>query len=105
MKPIVNPIIFYLIQLANNISCFALIICVVSIVGIGFYKIFYPNTFVFRKRWLILPTIMLILVIFLPTQETCEKMLVAHYCTRENINEVLNFVDEIQEKLTTNNSE
>lgn len=91
MEPIINPWIFYLIELFAEIESTAFIISVLSgigLIGIIVFGIDSWNTEGFKKliKWPTIITISgLILAGLIPTEETMIKMLVASFITPDNV--------------------
>lgn len=95
MEPIINPLFFYLIYLAGNlrntveILIFGglAIICATILYGLmdSFTK--YTNTLI--KTFIIVVCVSIVIVIFIPSQETCYQMFVASLATPDNLNWVV----------------
>ena len=91
MEPIINPWIFYLIELFAEIDSTAFIIAILG--GIGLIAVIVSsidnwNAEDFRKliKWPAIITISgLVLMGLIPTEETIIKMLVASFITPNNI--------------------
>lgn len=112
---IVSPWIFYLINLADNISFTCFILLLLSVLLLFFFGWWYEDeglspdcmaweSFVkWLKRDIAVLIISLLAVIFVPSQETMYKMLVANYVTYENVetatDAIKDSVDYIFDKL------
>ena len=90
MEPIINPLFFYLIHLADNLRTtagiliftgLAIIICMMD----GFTKC----THTLIKTFIIVVCVSIVIVIFIPSQETCYQMFVASLATPDNLNWVV----------------
>jgi len=91
MEPIINPWIFYLIELFAEIDSTAFIIAVLGGIGLIAVIVFVIdnwNAEDFRKliKWPAIITISgLVLMGLIPTEETMIKMLVASFITPDNV--------------------
>lgn len=90
MEPIISPWIFYLIEVLGALKEVGWACCFIS--GVGFIVFFVMaseiNVETIRKiiRWPIIGIIVgVILTIFMPSEETMIKMLVASFVTPDNI--------------------
>lgn len=108
---IINPLIFYAIAVADNIKWLstmvgflATIASIVSYFGVSSNEHFYTkeqNTKYHRwiKRLFIIGAIGIFLSIFVPSQSTSYKMLLAYYGTKSNINYSINTIIEVSDKI------
>lgn len=90
MEPIINPWIFYLIEVLGALKEAGWACCIMS--GVGFIVLFVMaselNVETMKKiiRWPIIGiTVGIILTILMPSEETMIKMLVASFVTPDNI--------------------
>lgn len=103
MKPIINPWIFYLINVINNLSVvlsFALIIMMV----IYIYKLIVIHTnsthdrelSIVKNVWktFIAICVVIVVLIFLPSEETMYTMLVSNYVTYDNVEKATNVIKD-----------
>ena len=107
----INPLWFYFISIAENLSFLMGVLALISFGFIFIYCFFglidkdlSPMESLEGKRSLIIIFIIsTILAIFIPSKETCEEMLIASCVTHENVdyaeNEVKELVDYIFEKV------
>lgn len=91
MQPMVNPFIFYLISVLDNLSTISIIVIAIS-AGLafviflwGFLEGFSRSMVKSVKFFSILLVIFLFISIFVPSQEACYQMLVAYAITPDNI--------------------
>ena len=87
MEPIINPLFFYLIHLADNLRATAEILILGGLAIIlatmdGFTKC----THTLIKTFIIIVCVSIVIVIFVPSQETCYQMFVASLATPDNLN-------------------
>lgn len=100
MKPIINPAIIYVINLMGSLRVGLIVAAVIFAVLTIFCAINYldmsegnseedkqsaKDFFRFSKRFLVCFALSFILVVFLPSKDTCVEMLVASYVTPDNI--------------------
>lgn len=99
-EPIINPIVFYLIDLAGDLEAF---VCVALIAIIAIFAILYfcfsDEINDFTKK-VIKPTIITIVILALvaiaiPSDKTMYAMLVSNYVTQENVEKAEDKVKEI----------
>ena len=92
MEPIISPWIFYLIEVLDTLKEVGWVCCIMG--GIGFIVLFVIATKLnvdvetMRKiaRWPIISIIVgIILTIFIPSEETMIKMLVASFIAPDNV--------------------
>lgn len=96
MEPIINPLFFYLIHLADNLRTTAGILIFIGL-AIIFFAIalwgimdgFTRCTHTLIKTFIIVVCVSIVIVIFIPSQETCYQMFVASLATPDNLNWVV----------------
>ena len=93
MTYIINPWMFYLISLSDTLKwafgIFAIIAIIVSF-------LMYDDTKVkLAKRFFIASCISLVICLFLPSKDTCYKMLIASQVTTENIENAKETVKDV----------
>ena len=96
MEPIINPLFFYLIHLADNLRTTAGILIFIGLAIIifstalwGMMDGFTKCTHTLIKTFIIVVCVSIVIVIFIPSQETCYQMFVASLATPDNLNWVV----------------
>ena len=95
MEPIINPLFFYLIHLADNLRTTARILIFIGLAIIfattlwGMMDGFTKCTHTLIKTFIIVVCVSIVIVIFIPSQETCYQMFVASLATPDNLNWVV----------------
>ena len=95
MEPIINPLFFYLIHLADNLRNTAEILIlgglaiILTTILCGMIDNFTKCTHTLIKTFIIVVCISIVIVIFIPSQETCYQMFVASLATPDNLNWVV----------------
>ena len=96
MEPIINPLFFYLIHLADNLRTTAGILIFIGLAIIIFSTTlwcmmdgFTKCTHTLIKTFIIVICVSIVIVIFIPSQETCYQMFVASLATPDNLNWVV----------------
>lgn len=95
MEPIINPLFFYLIHLADNLRATAGILIFTGLAIIfattlwGMMDGFTKCTHTLIKTFIIVVCVSIVTVIFIPSQETCYQMFVASLATPDNLNWVV----------------
>ena len=96
MEPIINLLFFYLIHLADNLRTTAGILIFIGLAIIIFATILYglmdgftKCTHTLIKTFIIVVCVSIVIVIFIPSQETCYQMFVASLATPDNLNWVV----------------
>lgn len=95
MEPIINPLFFYLIHLADNLRATAGILIFIGLAIIfattlwGMMDGFTRYTHTLIKTFIIVVCVSIVIVIFIPSQETCYQMFVASLATPDNLNWVV----------------
>lgn len=95
MEPIINPLFFYLIHLADNLRATAGILIFIGLAIIfattlwGIMDGFTKCTHILIKTFIIVVCVSIVIVIFIPSQETCYQMFVASLATPDNLNWVV----------------
>lgn len=111
MEPIINPWIFYLIELFSNLKDLGFVSFLGGAAIMMFLFISGEDYITFKDvwkstRWGLIPMIIgAILAILMPTQETMTKMLVASFITPDNINLGVEGVQAIFEYIITTAAE
>ena len=82
MEPVISPLVFYIINVLNTVLC-------MSVIALGL-SLTYVIAFWSEKKYINFKTcipliISLALVIFIPSQSTMYKMLVASQITPNNV--------------------
>lgn len=106
MTPIVSPWIFYLISVLSVLSDLAVIVMIGAVIICVFFGISildfdgegsedYKRDKRIIKKSIITFIIAMIMVIFIPSEDTCYKMFVASYITEDNIKAVGDTADEL----------
>lgn len=100
MKPIINPVAIYVINLMGSLRVGLIVGAVIFAVLTIFWVVCYwdakddysdegkqsaKDFFRFSKRFLVCFALSFILVVFVPSKDTCVEMLVASYVTPDNI--------------------
>ena len=110
MNYIINPWVFYLLNIMENIV--SSIIIALFIFGIAYvsYAIIwyvelsfsyfddedkYPSPLAIVKKWKIPLIICIVILVLTPSKETCYKMLIASQVTTENIESAKETVKEV----------
>ena len=95
MEPIINPLFFYLIHLAGNlrnaaeILIFGGLAIILATILYGMMDDFTKCTHTLIKTFIIVVCVSIVIVIFIPAQETCYQMFVASLVTPDNLNWVV----------------
>lgn len=95
MEPIINPLFFYLIHLADNLRATAEILILSGLAIIlattlcGMMDRFTKCAHTLIKTFIIVICVSIVIVIFIPSQETCYQMFVASLATPDNLNWVV----------------
>ena len=103
MKPIINPLWFYLIGISEGLVGASLAIGILSIIGAAVMLIFYfceqdmrcPNEKLVAcfkknsKRCFIIGLIGIFIATFIPSEKTCYQMMAASIITPNNIETVI----------------
>lgn len=106
MNYIINPWVFYLLNLLGNIEvlCWTLVIT-----GLAVYAIYilvwlmadlydsdkYPSPLAILKKWKIPVILCIVVLLLIPSQETCYKMLIASQVTTEHIADAKETIREV----------
>ena len=119
MKPIINPWLFYLVDVIGNFksSCFVLLLIIV--IGFGAtvlieigeaadeLELDTVKVIKTLKRMAVVGVLLMTLNMLLPSKKTCYQMMIASQVTDNNIqkaeNVIKDSVDYIFEKINTNN--
>ena len=114
MKPIINPWLFYLVDLLDGLKTLCIIAVPVLVIVIGYFTVTIDDlgrgeekelksARRTRKIVIIFSILILIVIPFIPSKETCYKMLIASQITDTNIQKaedtIKNSVDYIFEKI------
>lgn len=116
MNPIINPLFFYFISVTNILRSLLLIggFGVVGVVGVALFvgfgcSIDYDavDIFKFLKKPIIIGLIVGTIGIFVPSENTCYKMLAASLITPDNIEvvkdgtqELVNYIIDVADQIT-----
>lgn len=119
MKPIINPWLFYLVDVIGNFksSCFVLLLIIV--IGFGAtvlieigeaadeLELDTVKVIKTLKRMAVVGVLLMTLNMLLPSKKTCYQMMIASQVTEENVKKaedvIKDSVDYIFEKMNTNN--
>ena len=112
MTPIINPWLFYLVDMIGSFQILSILIVLLIIISFAIeilkydeamdelYKVKVIKTF---KKKVIVIALLITFAIFLPSKDTCYKMMVASQITDNNIQKaedtIKNSVDYIFEKI------
>ena len=114
MKPIINPWLFYIVDCLEGLKMVCILVVPVLVVVIGFLTATIDDlgrgeekelksARRTRKIVIIFSILILIVIPFIPSKETCYKMMVASQITDNNIQKaedtIKNSVDYIFEKI------
>ena len=112
MKPIINPWIFYLVDVISNLKIMCCVFPLAILGGILLWiecdeEASEEKLISFFKKWFIATIVFLAFTLFLPSKKTCYQMMVASQVTEENIKSaedvIKDSVDYIFEKLKERN--
>ena len=92
MTYIINPWMFYLISLSDMLKWTTGILAIIAFVGV---LIFWDERNKYAKRCFIVGCISLVICLFLPSKDTCYKMLIASQVTTENIENAKETVKDV----------
>lgn len=104
---IINPWIFYFIDLSTSIVVASTILAILSIILMVVCCVIYNETYdqktkdtanMYGKNLGVAFIIFLVLAIFIPSRETCYKMLIASNITKENITTTSEAINEVLDK-------
>ena len=108
MTPIINPLLFYLVDVISNLKIMCCVFPLVILAGILLWIVCDEDaseeklTRIFKK-WFIVTIVFLAFTLFLPSKKTCYQMMVASQVTEENIKSaedvIKDSVDYIFEKI------
>ena len=114
MKPIINPWLFYIVDLLDGLKTLCIIAVPVLVIVIGYLAVRIDDlgrgeekelksARRTRKIVILFSILLLIVIPFIPSKETCYKMMVASQITDTNIQKaedtIKNSVDYIFEKI------
>ena len=114
MKPIINPWVFYLVDLLDGLKTLCIIAVPVLVIVIGYFTVTIDDlgrgeekelksARRTRKIMIFLSILILIVIPFIPSKETCYKMMVSSQITDNNIQKaedvIKDSVDYIFEKI------
>lgn len=111
MEPIINPLFFYLIHLVDNLRTTAGILIFIGLAIIlattpwGMTDGFTKCTHTLIKTFIIVVCVSIVIVIFIPSQETCYQMFVASLATPDNLNWVVDTGKSIADYIVENAAE
>lgn len=100
MKPIINPWLFYLLNILDNLQLPLTILFCISLVTfgvLGYFKLVDMLEKEYEK--LLLPTIIAtcviaLLMIFIPTKETVIQMTAAKFVTPDNVESAVDVIQD-----------
>lgn len=108
MTPIINPWLFYLVDVISNLKIMFCIFPLVILAGILLWIVCDEDANEEKlnrlfKKWFIVVIVFLAFALFLPSKKTCYQMMVASQVTEENIKSaedvIKDSVDYIFEKI------
>ena len=117
MKPIINPWLFYIVDLLDGLKTLCILAVPVLVIVIGYLTITIDDSGRgeekelksarrIRKIVIFFSILLLIVIPFIPSKETCYKMMVASQITDNNIQKaedvIESSVDYIFEKINEN---
>lgn len=92
MTYIINPWMFYLISLSDTLKWTTGILAIIAFIGAA---ILHDEGNKHVKKCLIVGCISLVICLFLPSKDTCYKMLIASQVTTENIENAKETVKDV----------
>ena len=110
MNYIINPWVFYLLNILENVVSGIVIALFIFGIVLGSYAIIwcvelstshhddedkYPSPLAIVKKWKIPLIICIVVLVLTPSKETCYKMLIASQVTTENIESAKETVKEV----------
>lgn len=99
MTPIISPWVFYLIYIVNPMRSVALI-GIIVVISIWSLKCFMNDTICkFNTASKILVTFFIVIAVFLPSESTLTKMLIAQNVTYERVEMVGETVKDVYEDI------
>ena len=108
MTPIINPWLFYLVDVISNLKIMCCIFPLAILVVILLWILCDEDASeeklnILFKKWFIVTIVLLAFTLFLPSKKTCYQMMVASQVTEENIKSaedvIKDSVDYIFEKI------
>lgn len=108
MNPIINPWLFYLVDVISNFKIMCCVFPVAILGGILLWIVCDEDAseeklIRFFKKWFIVAIAFLVFTLFLPSKKTCYQMMVASQVTDNNIQKaedvIKDSVDYIFEKI------
>lgn len=112
MKPIINPWLFYLVDMIDSFQILSILIALLIIISFAIEIVKYDEAMdeldkvkvikTFKKKVIVI-ALLITFAIFLPSKKTCYKMMVASQITDTNIQKaedvIKDSVDYIFEKI------
>lgn len=108
MTPVISPLVFYVLPIAETMSFISLVVSLSSIIGLGIIvwtiydeKSYMPNEekvkFLekLKKQVTALAIVFTILAIFIPRESTLTKMIIAQNVTYERVEQATNTVENV----------
>ena len=109
MNYIINPWVFYLLNILENVVSGIIIALFILGIALASYAIIwyvelptsyddedkYPSPLAIVKKWKIPLIICIVVLVLTPSKETCYKMLIASQVTTENIESAKETVKEV----------
>lgn len=99
MTPIINPMFFYWVEVADISKVMSMILCLVLVILVIFFTILmidlnkenleFKRFSKMRKTFLIIAVVCLIFGILIPSRDTMYKMAAASFVTKDNIEYVV----------------
>ena len=112
MKPIINPWLFYLVDMIGSFQILSILIVLLIIISFAIEILKYDEAMdeldkvkvikTFKKKVIVI-ALLITFAIFIPSKDTCYKMMIASQVTDNNIQKaedtIKNSVDYIFEKI------
>lgn len=119
MKPIINPWLFYLVDVIDNFKSACLVLLLIIVIGFGAtvlievggaadgLELDEAKIIKTLKRIVVAGVLLMTFDMLLPSKKTCYQMMIASQVTEENVKKaedvIKDSVDYIFEKINTNN--
>ena len=119
MKPIINPWLFYLVDVIGNFKSACFVLLLIVVIGFGAtvlieigeaadeLELDTVKVIKTLKRMAVVGVLLMTFDMLLPSKKTCYQMMIASQVTEENVKKaedvIKDSVDYIFEKINTNN--
>lgn len=99
MTPIINPLLFYLVDVISNLKIMCCISPLAILGGILFWTVCDEDSSeeklsILFKKWFIVTIVFLAFTLFLPSKKTCYQMMVSSQVTKENIKSAEDVIED-----------